>query len=120
MTKNILVIDDDLDVLDWLNLFLRQNENDFKVFTASNGNQGLKIYRNHAIDLIITDVLMPDKDGFDLIFDLKKEDAKTPIILITGDKGFNAITPQTLGISAMLHKPFNEEMLLKEIEIALG
>lgn len=120
MQKSILIIDDDLDIRDWLDLVLSKSEKDFVIFTACDGVEGLKIYKKQSIDLIITDLLMPNKDGFDLLFDLIRECAKTPIIMMTGDRGFNAITPKTLGISAFLHKPFTEETILKEIEIALS
>jgi len=73
---------------------------------------------------VITDILMPEKDGIDVIIDMKKEQDDVRIIAISG--GRRTITPQfnldsaaLIGVRQTLTKPFNREQLLQAIQDAL-
>ncbi len=78
--KKILIIDDD-DIL--CSMYKTKMENDgFKVFTANNGTDGLKLAREEKPDLILLDVIMPQIDGFAVLEDLKKDDKTKDISVI--------------------------------------
>jgi len=83
--KKLLIIDDDPDVRDSLKVILESHG--FIVDTASNKNDGLKLFSSKKPDLIILDIMMEnDLDGFGMLVDLKKGDsnADVPVIMYTG------------------------------------
>ena len=81
-TKRILVIDDEATALDLLRRIL-ENEG-YEVFLAGNGAEGIKLFRSQPCDLVITDMVMPVKDGLQTILDLRKEAPDLPFIAISG------------------------------------
>jgi DNA-binding response OmpR family regulator len=81
MTR-ILVIDDDQLVLDMLYDSLTREGYD--VLRASNGKQGLSLFRKEPVDLIITDIIMPEKEGIETIIELRKDFPDVKIIAISG------------------------------------
>ena len=82
--KNILLVDDKRDVLQPLAEGLRAS-GEFEVLTAENGRKALEIFRGgHKIDLLVTDIEMPEMNGFDLLDHIKKDFPETPAIVLTG------------------------------------
>ncbi|MDA8325868.1 MAG: response regulator [Nitrospiraceae bacterium] len=82
--KNILLVDDKKDVLQPLAEGLRAS-GEFEVFTAENGRKALEIFRSgHKIDLLVTDIEMPEMNGFELLAHLKKNFPAVPAIVLTG------------------------------------
>lgn len=82
--KTILVVDDDTDVRTMMKFVLRQNK--FKVLEAENGLRGLALATARKPDLIISDVMMENMNGF-MLYELLRKDPRTasiPIILVTG------------------------------------
>ena len=79
---HILIIDDELQI----QLMLRKlfESEGYKVTGASDGNEGIRLYRENPADLIITDFIMPEKEGIETIRDLKKEFPEVEIIAISG------------------------------------
>ncbi|NNF99001.1 MAG: response regulator [Desulfobacteraceae bacterium] len=78
----ILVIDDDHQVQKMLKQMLEREG--YEVAVANDGNEGLDSYRNTPYDLVITDLIMPEKEGVETILDLKKEFNDVKIIAISG------------------------------------
>ena len=118
----ILVIEDDEQFREMLAQMLEQAGR--QVETAANGVLGLMQFRQSPPDLVITDILMPEKDGIDVIIDMKREQDDVRIIAISG--GRRTITPQfnldsaaLIGVRQTLTKPFNREQLLQAIQNAL-
>lgn len=115
----ILTIDDDPDILDVLELTLSDQ---FIVFQASNGQEGLKIARLHAPDLVITDFKMPIMDGQEFCKALKKDVflQHTPIIMLTG-KGEvkDKVSGLEAGADDYVVKPFEPNELLARINMIL-
>lgn len=115
---NILVVEDNVD-------FCMVTANEIKragynVITAFNGEQALTIYENEHIDLMVTDIMMPNVDGYSLISEIRRLNQKLPILIITAKsamedkiKGFNA------GTDDYLVKPFNNDELLIRIKALL-
>jgi DNA-binding response OmpR family regulator len=79
--NKILVIDDDSMTLEVLKKILEAEG--YQVLTALDGQKGLDVFHQTPIDLIITDLVMPVKDGLRTIIELRKEDQHIPIIAIS-------------------------------------
>jgi len=78
----ILIIDDEPQLLDMLGqTFEREG---YDIVKASNGKEGIKLYRENPVDLIITDIIMPEKEGIETIFELRKDFPDLKIIAISG------------------------------------
>ncbi len=121
MDKNqthILLVEDDLNF--GLILFDRLKDAGYKPHWAKNGKEGLKVYNEHKIDMCLVDVMMPEKDGFSLVEDIRKLDKETPLLMLTAKsliddkiKGFKA------GADDYLTKPFEFQELLLRMEALL-
>ncbi len=78
----ILIIDDDKAILSFLKERLIYEG--FNVLTAINGKEGMKLFNDNQVDLVITDIIMPDKDGFETIIELKRICPDIKIIAMSG------------------------------------
>ena len=119
---HILIIDDDLQILDMLSQTLEREG--YEVITASDGKEGLRLYRENPVDLIITDIIMPGKEGIETIMDLRREFPHVKIIAISGGGQIDAeqylSMAQKLGAQRTFIKPFARTELLKAIMELLG
>jgi DNA-binding response OmpR family regulator len=94
----------------------------FQVADASNGVMGLKLYREQRPNLVITDILMPDKEGIETIIEIRKIDSRARIIAMSGGgrtnrEDFLKIAKQ-FGAMEILKKPFRGDELLGAVERA--
>ena len=112
--KQILVVDDELQIRTMLTQMLELEG--FKVYTAENGEEGLALVGKHAFDLVITDMIMPVKDGLKFIMELVRDYPELKILAISGGGAIKAERYLTmagyLGDIATLEKPFKREVLL--------
>ncbi len=97
----------------------------FEVVIARNGAEGLAVMKARQFDLLITDLLMPEKDGIETILEIRRADARLPILAISGGGRYGARSDllgmaQKLGATAALEKPFSKEELLAAVERCLG
>ena len=102
----VLVVDDDDSMLDYLFETLK---NSYKVITARNGKEGLKLAVSQSPDLIITDVVMPEMDGIQLVKALKGNSlvSHIPVIMLSGkNKLQDRMTGIDTGADSYLPKPF--------------
>lgn len=117
MPTKILVIDDEESILVLLNDFLTSHNYD--VYTASNGEKALKILEQTKIDLIITDIVMPEMSGIRIIYEVRKKNRNVSIIAISGSsqsKEFNNLgIAKEMGAVAIFEKPFDLDELLETI-----
>lgn len=96
-------------------------EMNFDIAEASNGNEALEQYELHLPDCILLDLLMPDKDGFDVLADLKSKGNHVPIIVLSADiQESSKQKCQELGAFAFLNKPPKNEDLIETIKKALN
>ena len=110
---HILVIDDDDRLRQLLKDFLKKNS--FKVSVSPNANNAVKLLNEFIFDLIVLDVMMPEKTGIELINDLGSE-FETPILLLTAlDQIDDKIKGLKSGADDYLTKPFDPEELLLRI-----
>lgn len=120
---NILVVDDDEQYPIMLAKILRHSHHD--VVIAHDGAEALKNCQSQKFDLIITDILMPNVDGIDLIIELVEQQSNVPIIAISGGRNsmtaeFNLQSASTLGVKVVLKKPFTNEQFLVAVSDVLG
>ncbi len=114
----ILVIDDDEQVLDMLYESLTREGYD--VLRASNGEQGLRLYRQEPVDLIITDIIMPEKEGIETIIELRRDFPDVKIIAMSGGgrigtKDYLHLA-KIFGVQRTFTKPVAREQLLIAIK----
>lgn len=118
LTKRFLVIDDDALVRESIQLMLKPTN--ANVDLAKDGIEGVELFKKNNYDIVITDIIMPEKEGFETINDILKMNNKTKIIAISGGSrnGMGSYLPiaENLGAKAILYKPFNEEELLHTID----
>lgn len=120
--KTILVIDDNEDLLGMIcNLLSRSGYN---VLSAIDGEQGLKVYFDNSPDLVVTDLVMPNKEGIELIVELNAQQPKPKIIAISGGGkiGPEVYLPlaETLGADDILQKPFRKDEFLYAVKNLLS
>ncbi len=116
--KRILVIDDEEQMRSMLRLMLE--DEGFEVSEAPDGKVALWIYKEKPSDLIITDLLMPEKEGIETIMELKKNFPDVKVIAISGGGKGGLKTYLDLarksGADSALAKPFEKEELLKAVK----
>ena len=115
---NILVVEDDKNLRKLITTCLRKNN--YIPFEANNGEEALDMLDKHYIDLIISDVMMPKMDGFELIKELRRSEYKLPILLITAKDSINDKKEGFLaGADDYMVKPINLEELLLRVNVLL-
>ncbi len=121
MTKRILIADDEQNIVVSLE-FLMQREG-FDVFVAQDGDQALEMARDIYPDLIILDVVMPGKDGFEVCREIRAEPSLRGIrVLMLTVKGREAEKAKGLamGADAYMTKPFAVQGLVDRVRDMLG
>lgn len=115
--KRILVVDDETQIRTMLALMLEQEG--YTVDTAENGEEGLSLVGRHAFDLVITDMIMPVKDGLKFIMELVRDYPDLKVLAISGGGAIKAERYLTmagyLGDIATLEKPFKRDVLLEMV-----
>lgn len=112
----ILIVEDNRDITLYLKSLLTDH---YKVITARNGEEGLKIAEKGVPDLVITDVMMPVKDGYEFASEMKQHMLLNhiPIIMLTAKTtDEDRIKGLRCGVEAYIQKPFHQEELLIHIE----
>ena len=129
---SILIIDDEEDIRDALQMVLESVGHEVKV--ASNGNEAVELQRGEPADLIITDVIMPGKDGVETIKEIRQEFPGIRIIAISGGGGVQpteyvpeAITTtaylaaaKEAGADMVFTKPFERKDLIQAVDDLFG
>jgi two-component system response regulator (stage 0 sporulation protein F) len=116
---NILVIDDQDSIRALLRTMLEAAGHE--VIEASNGRIGLELYRQRPTDLVITDILMPELNGLDMIVELTREFLDAKVIAISGSgEGKNTLDhAKLLGARRTFRKPFSLPQLLTAVRYEL-
>ena len=118
--KKILLIDDDESVLQTYALLLE--ENGYSVVTANCGRKALEEFFSQPFDLVITDLTMPDLDGFTVIEEVKRNSPDTPVITFTGNgHGYKSVKVYVtlLGFSLILDKAGGTKVFIASVKHAL-
>ena len=115
---NILVVDDEQDILDLLRGELSDADVDFNVILADSGYKALNYIQENEIDLLITDIAMPDMDGYELYKKIKDFRPEMSVIMMTGfgyDPNHTIINAKKAGLRDVIFKPFDIPKLLMMI-----
>lgn len=113
--NRLLVIDEDKQVGPLLKAILENSG--YEVILESNGAEALRNFRRDGrnFDLVITDQVLPDIYGFEIVKELKKIKGGIPIIMCSGSYPFASPDYQEAGIQACLMKPFGSAQLLQTV-----
>ncbi len=117
---NVLIVDDEVQFLQGLVAVLSDNKDDFRVFTAESGKRALEILNLRPIDLILTDLRMPEMDAFELLAHIASEHPAIPVIVMTA-YGTPPIENQLYASGAIevLSKPIDVDELVEKIKSSL-
>ena len=118
----ILVVDDDAALRTTMGKLLTRAGH--TVLEAANGVEAEEIVAKNAVELLITDIIMPDKEGLMLVRDLKRRTPGLRIIAMSGGGRTGAFSlleaASQFGADAVLRKPFRGGDLIKTVEAAMG
>lgn len=97
----------------------------YEVVTAQNGSLALASLSDHKVDLIITDLVMPQMDGIDFVDQLRKVNPDVPVIVVSGStrnimQRYGIDNIQVPGANASIPKPFKGADLIAQIQRLLG
>jgi DNA-binding response OmpR family regulator len=117
MDTKLLIVDDDPNICDMLKLYF-ENEG-YKVKTASNGIDGVSFFKMYEPDLVLLDIMMPKKDGWQVCREIREMSSK-PIIMITAkDEVFDKVLGLELGADDFVVKPFDMKELSARVKAVL-
>ncbi|WP_448871784.1 response regulator transcription factor [Desulfobulbus propionicus] len=114
----VLIVDDEPELCEQIALILRQQQ--YTVDTAGDGVAALEKIFTDPYDLIVLDIMLPEKDGFAVLGELRDEGVAIPVLMLTA-KGevANRVKGLDLGADDYLHKPFSMAELLARIRALL-
>ncbi|MBI4698843.1 MAG: response regulator [Nitrospirae bacterium] len=120
--KSILVVDDSNTIRTLIKSVI-EDIGSVDIFEASSGFEALKILPQHAFDLVVTDINMPDINGFELINFIKNHDRykRIPVVFVSTERKDEDIKKgMSLGACAYLTKPFKADELVDTVRKALN
>ena len=117
MVLNLLIVEDEAAIREGVREYL--SEQGFHVFTAEDGVVALEVFQKESIDLILLDIMMPRKNGFEVLEEVRKT-SKVPILMLTAlhDEETQVRTFELL-VDGFIQKPFSLVVLHKQIEAVL-
>lgn len=118
MPHSVLIIDDDHLLRAQIARYLKRKG--WEVFTAADGELGAIAFEEHPTDIVVTDIVMPNREGLETIRELRKHAPKTPIIAISGGLptvGMDCLyVARALGATEAIQKPVKLPLLLEVME----
>ena len=116
-SNTILVIDDDRNILAIIELYLKKAG--YQVVTCADGAMAMAAFRETHPLLVVLDVMLPGKDGWSILHDIRKE-SETPVIMLTakGDTG-DRVQGLELGADDYISKPFDSKELVARIKAVM-
>ena len=126
--RKILVVDDEPDAVEFVRVVLE--EAGYEVISAGNGAEGLTVARAEKPDLVVLDVLMPEKDGFSAFSDMRRDEAlkSIPVVMLTGvgEQTGISFSAEAMGEflgekpDAYVEKPIDPEALQQTVAAVLS
>ncbi|RII28336.1 MAG: two-component system response regulator [Geobacter sp.] len=121
MSRTILAVDDSASVRMMLSFTLK--ESGYRVIEAADGRDGLAMLKNQAVDMVITDLNMPNLDGIGLIRGIRENPTTrfTPVIMLTTEsQDIRKNDARAAGATGWITKPFGPEQLLAAVRKVIG
>jgi len=113
---HVLIVDDDES--DRLLMRSILAETDHELYFASNGEEAMKLFLRHPVDVVVTDIQMPRGDGIELISALKGMDPDASIVAVSGQSPHKLQVAQLAGARLILTKPLTKERLTDAVDKA--
>jgi CheY-like chemotaxis protein len=113
---NVLIVDDDENDRVLMRTILGEAGHDLLV--AVNGQEAMKLYLRHPVEVVVTDIQMPLGDGIELIEGLKGIDPDASIVAVSGKEPHRLQVAKLAGARVILPKPLSAEKLLEAVELA--
>lgn len=111
----ILVVDDILMNIKYMKILL--SKSGYKVLTAKNGLDALKLIENNKPDLILLDLLMPIMNGFEVLKELSKQNSEIPVVVVSAEISDSDVDKlKELGARDLIKKPVSPGFLLTKID----
>lgn len=115
--KKILIVDDEEQIRNILRMYLVREG--YEISEAEDGEKGLKLFYEKPFDLVILDVMLPKKDGWSILREIKKY-TETPVIMLTArDDSEDEVFGFEMGADDYITKPFNNKVLLARVKSLL-
>ena len=115
MSERILIIEDDQSILSGLKLNLEMEG--YEIATAVNGQAGLEQFEEYAPDLIILDLMLPERNGFEVLEEVRNHDPDVGVLILSAREGHaDKVLGLSLGADDYLSKPFELGELLARID----
>ncbi len=115
--SKILIIDDDVSIRKLLKAMFEKSN--YEVVDAADGEEGIKQFKKYLPDLVITDLIMPGKEGLETIKDIKNINPNSKIIAMSGggtvEPDMYLKLAKSMGASHVFSKPINSSLLLSTI-----
>ena len=125
MTETVLIIDDDVEIRESLSELLWLHG--FEAIEAPHGEYGLKMLEGRQVDILVTDLMMPHKDGVETITEVKRRWPDLKIVAISGKisaspmgSAADSSSPSGIQVEGMLAKPFSGRTLVDLIKSLLS
>lgn len=116
--KVIAIVDDEIKIRKMIQSFI-QNEG-FETLEAGDGNEAVQLIENHEVDLLLLDVMMPNKDGFQTLRDIRMKHKKIPVIMLTAkSEEIDKLLGLEMGADDYITKPFSMRELAARIRAVL-
>ena len=116
--QRILIIDDETNILLMLKKMLERAG--YEIDLASNGEEGLRLFRSAPSDLVITDIIMREKEGLETIREMRKMQPNMKIIAMSGGGKISADnyleTAKIFGASRIIEKPFTQQAMVSIVK----
>ena len=116
--SRVLAIDDEPSMIEWLRILLEHEG--YEVRTAMIGTRGEEIFRTWKPDVVVTDMMLPDADGLELLRKFKQTHPATEVIVVTGHGSVpKAVEAMKAGAHSFVEKPIEPDTLLTMLERAI-
>ncbi|MCK9557417.1 MAG: response regulator [Candidatus Cloacimonetes bacterium] len=119
MTKVICIVDDEEELVRNLKIEIQSLRPEWELHTFSDGLKALQMIMSGKVDLVLTDIAMPDMDGYELFWRVKDYDENIPVIMMTGfgyDPNHVLVRAKVDGLRDVIFKPFDVEKLVALID----
>ena len=116
---SVLIVDDEAEIRESLRTLLELEG--YEVETAENADEGTARLGERAFDLVLLDVALPDRNGLDVLIDVRAQDPQQPVIMITAYGTVeNAVRAMQSGATNFIQKPWDNEKLLADVRAAVA
>jgi DNA-binding response OmpR family regulator len=118
LPKRVLVVDDNADARNSIRMLLEMEG--FAVCVAANGREAIELHRRAPVDVVITDIFMPEKDGIETIHEIRASYPSVQIAVMSGSQKARLeslkIVARELGVSTFLLKPVDPQVLIETVK----